>query len=463
MDNKNILSILQDALEEEFPSSQVKLWSAVKASLAAGKTVQQGDKMNTTKSRRIARVALAILTVITLLALAFITPQGRAFAQRLFQFFSIAESKSFIVPNNQVLPAPATLTAVPGYILQLETVEPVIDTEQATSLPDLSCESPESASGYYCQVKAAESQAGFDAKEFLYDPKGMKFSRVIFDPAINEINMELVVSTGGGYLYLRQGMGDFPFPNDEWSKVPADAVEQITVNGQYAEFVSGTFVVYPNTNSAIWESGGQLSLHWRDGNRWFSLEKLGDPYPIEWITKDEMVKLAEGLVYDRPLDAVPPLDPEYLKSVEDAEKLAGFDVLAPTLLPVGYELKRVVWADETVRLLYGPKSSHGNTLNIFMGPIANHQAGPCSECPPGTDEIVQVGLWQGWYSRGIFETGQAVEGQPTPIPVWQADARHWQLVWNTDTLWISMFYMPSSDYGGEMNKATLIKIAESLK
>ena len=99
-----------------------------------------------------------------------------------------------------------------------------------------------------------------------------------------------------------------------------------------------------------------------------------------------------------------------------------------------------------------------------MGLIADHQKlGPCTECPPGTDESVQVGPWQGWYSRGIFTTAPAVIGQPTPIPVWNADARHWQLIWNTDTLWVNLFFLPSNAYGGEMNRETMLAIAESLK
>ncbi len=138
--------------------------------------------------------------------------------------------------------------------------------------------------------------------------------------------MEFVVTSGGGYLNLRQGISDFPDPKNTWGKVPSDAVEQVSVNGLYAEIASGTFVVYPNATLAVWEPGGQLGLAWRDGNHWFVLEKLGDPYPIEWITKEQLLKLAEGLVDERPAGSVPPLDPEYLTTVEQAELLAGFDI-----------------------------------------------------------------------------------------------------------------------------------------
>jgi hypothetical protein len=98
-----------------------------------------------------------------------------------------------------------------------------------------------------------------------------------------------------------------------------------------------------------------------------------------------------------------------------------------------------------------------------MGPIETYQAEPCFECPSGTVEEAQIGPWQGWYWRGVFNMGEGTNVQPTPTPIWEADARDWHLVWNTDKLWFSMFYISSSDEGGEMNKETMVKIAESLK
>jgi hypothetical protein len=402
--------------------------------------------------------AIFILAALTVW---LVTPQGRAFAQRIFLFFTVTEEKSFPIPTEQVYSIPPTETPVPSYILPLQLVESAEPIE-GPQLPDQSCTSPESQFGYFCRIKTVESQAGFDAKEFPYDPKGMKFSKATFNTSLKTIEMEFVVITGGGYLYLSQGVADFR-SESKWGEVPVDGVKQVTVNGQYAELVSGTFVVYPNSAEAVWQPGGMLRLHWREGDRWFSLEKMGDPYPIEWIDEDEIVKLAESLVDERPFDQIPPVDPEYLTSVEAAEELAGFDIPAPTLLPQGYELKRVVWADNTARLIYGPKNSTEYTLLIFMGPIANSQVDPCSECPPGTVEDVQIGPWKGWYMRGAFNMGLGSNIDPTPTPVWEPDARHWGLDWNTDTLWFSMSYFSSSDYGGEMNKETMIKIAESLK
>ncbi len=121
--------------------------------------------------------------------------------------------------------------------------------------------------------------------------------------------------------------------------------------------------------------------------------------------------------------------------------------------------------DNVARLMYGPKESSQSELFIFLGQITNNnQVGPCSECPAGVTEAVQVGPWQGWYWRGIFQdSAPSVTGQPTPTPTWDGDASHWSLAWNTDTLWFSMFYSPAYNSGTETNKESLIKIAESLK
>ena len=453
MDKQKLHSALQDALEDEIPSGEVHLWPRVKAGFVAG-NAKPGEKMTPTRKR----LAFAALALVVLLAMVSITPMGRAFAQKMFLFFAVTNEKSFPIPTDQSFPVPATPTPPAAQFLPLSPVQ----VSQPTATSDATCSTPASKAGHFCQVRAAEAQAGFDAREFMYDPKGLKFSIAEFIPETGEIRMEFVVITSGGYLYLRQGVAGFPMQTDNWGKVPSDAVEQVEVNGLYAEIASGMYVVYPGAKSAVWESGGQLSLAWRDGDHWFVLEKLGDPYPIEWITNDELITLAEGLVDERPVDATPPLDPEYLSTVEQAEALAGFHIPSPALVPTGYELKRVVWMNSVARLMYGPKGSSNSELFISIGQLANNQGGPCEECPPGVTETVQIGPWAGWYWRGIFDTGLYVDGQPTSTPVWQGNAPFWSLVWNTDQFWFSISYNASFNSGKNMNKATLVKIAESM-
>ena len=415
--------------------------------------------MKQNRSHRI--IIAAVVTSLTMVILLFATPQGQALAQKVIRFFSTTTEKSFVLPTDMVFPVPPTPTPQPTYILPLETA--AVKSEPTPAKPeDWSCSDPDYQDDYWCLIGTVESQAGFDLKEFPYDPKGTRFLRVSFNPKTKEAVTEYRVISGGGYLILRQGLFDYIPSDDPWSKVLIDAVDQVSVNGNYAEIASGTYVVYPYATEAVWESGGQLSLVWREGSSWFVFEKFGDPYPIEWITKDEMVKLAESLVPSRPIDAVAPVDPEYLSSVEEAQKLANFDILTPNVLPEGYLLKQVVYVNEMVHQLYGHENRTDSPLRISMGPIENFQAGTCTECPAGTVEEVLVNGWSGWYWRGIFSTGLFVEGQPTSTPEWQADANNWSVAWNTDSLWVGINFW-IGDSGEVMNKETLLRIAESIR
>ena len=80
MNQNDIQSLLEEALEREIPSSQVDLWTAVKAELVVGNHLEsrKGEKMNT---RKRAQTVFVFAGIVMLLALAFISPQGRAFAQ----------------------------------------------------------------------------------------------------------------------------------------------------------------------------------------------------------------------------------------------------------------------------------------------------------------------------------------------------------------------------------------------
>ncbi len=281
MDNKNIQSILQDALEEKIPSSQVELWSAVKASLVAGRTVKQGEKMNTIKPRRVARAALAILTIVTLLALAFITPQGRAFAQSLFRFFSFAESTSFPLPEEDLYLYDTTPTPAPTFELSLATTSPLNNEPVEAiivSLPTLSakdvlknCKVASDTSSYACQIALAESQVGFDVREFPTIPRGYAFVSVQSNETLRLVTINYSVFEGGGYLTFVQGEGSIP-PTSSWGEVSANAIQKVKVNENYGEYAQGMFAVLPGATSATWiADSATYRLRWVEGNRWFSL------------------------------------------------------------------------------------------------------------------------------------------------------------------------------------------------
>ena len=356
MKDKLLNTILTEIAEEAAPSRQIDILPGLKKSLDKSNRhfiprFNQGDTdmIHSIKpGKLLPRAALIGVALVIVLAAFFSSDQGQALAQKLFQFFRVTEEKSFVLPTDQMWTNPATPTPVPPYILPLVPAPVEVNP---TPLPtvDSTCSTPASQKTYFCQNQKVEAEAGFDLKEFVYDPKGMKYAKVSYFPETGEARTEFVVT--GGYLYLVQGINEYISTDNPWTMVPSDAVKQVSVNGNYAEIVEGTYAYYLGATEAVWDPYGRIRLFWREGNRWFLLEKIGEPYPIEWMTPEELVRLAESLVDQRLLDAVPPVDTENLLSVAAAQELAGYDLLSPSLLPEGYVFKRASYAGEVVRLL----------------------------------------------------------------------------------------------------------------
>ena len=268
MDNKKMRSILQDALEEEIPSSQVQLWPAVRASLVAGKykLVQQGEKMNTVKPHRIPRLTLAILTVIAialLVTVALATPQGRAFAQNVLQFFKPAESTTFPLQPSQIVtgePDPSAPTAEPP--------APLIS------------------------VAEAEAQVGFGIAELPFVPDGFNYLGARLYG--NAVNIEYETQGHGGHLIIQQSQEGLI--QSEWDRVPAHAIVPVKIGELDGEFARGTFVVYAGETSATWNPDAPiLRLRWVKDDVWFEMTKFGNVEAIEYLNQAGLIELAENL------------------------------------------------------------------------------------------------------------------------------------------------------------------------
>jgi hypothetical protein len=260
MDKKKVQSILQDALEEKVPSSEVNLWRSVKTSLVAGTNKQQGANMNTTQTRRIPRVAYVTLAIVALLALAFVTPQGRAFAQSIIQLFTRAQSESFPVQRPATETDPSAPTAMPP--------SPLISFAEAEAL------------------------AGFDLAELPSVPQGFEYLGARMYGS--SVSIEYAVPGGGGNLILMQSQNGFL--ESDWAQVPAEAIVPVKVGGVDAEYAQGTFVVMAGETSATWNSDAPIfRLRWFKDGVWFELTKYGDVHSIEYLDMHGLIELAESL------------------------------------------------------------------------------------------------------------------------------------------------------------------------
>jgi hypothetical protein len=268
MDDKKIQSILRDALEEEVPSSEISLWPDIRASLVAGKnnSAQQGERMNGTHLRRMQRVAFTILMIVALATIALITPQGRAFAQTVLQFFRRAESNTLPLPAEQIPSA-----------------------EEAQAMPTAQPPAP------IVSVAEAERTAGFDAYELPTVPEGFVFAGAMGTPG--SINIQYEAVGGGGALVITESTDGFI--QSEWDQAPLEAISQVKIGELDAEIVQGTYVVYPGETVAKWNSDAPiLRLRWIENSIWFEMAKFGDVERIEYLGAEGMIALAESMGYD---------------------------------------------------------------------------------------------------------------------------------------------------------------------
>jgi hypothetical protein len=263
MDHEKIRSMLQEALEEEIPPSQVQLWPAVKASLVAGRHPQQGGNMNT-RSHRVPRVATAILaTIALLLALALVTPQGRTWAQSIVQFFMRAEG---------------TITSPPFSQTMAEEGDRVAPTAEAPA--------PLISAG------EAEAQAGFDVAELLDVPDGLTYLGARLYG--NAVHLEYETQDRGGHLMITQSQSGFV--QSDWDSVPAQAIVPVKIGERDGEFVRGMFVVYAGETTARWNPDAPiLRLRWVQDGVWFEMTKQGAAEAIAYLDQEALIEMAERL------------------------------------------------------------------------------------------------------------------------------------------------------------------------
>jgi hypothetical protein len=259
-----IRSVLQDALEEEIPSSQVELWPAVKASLVAEsyQRVQRGGMKPRTR-HRIPRLAFVPAVIVALLAVGFLTPQGRALSQTLWQFFVPAESKAFPLPPSQIVPSEPDLSAATA-----EPPAPLISVAQA------------------------EAQVGFDVAELPFVPDGLNYLGARLYG--NAVSIEYETQGRDGHLIIMQSQEGFV--QSDWDRVPADAIVPVAIGDLDGEFTRGTFVVYAGETAATWNPNAPiLRLRWTEDGVWFEMTKYGNAEAIDYLDRAGLIELAESL------------------------------------------------------------------------------------------------------------------------------------------------------------------------
>ena len=347
-------------------------------------------------SLKIAHLKVSTALIIVILIALFVTPQGRAWAQEIVQFFRRVNSTTVLLSEDE---QKEIIVVTPeGNELPLVKVLPSMLPPELSAIPE--CQSSGVASSYACQIGYAESKLGFDLKEFPSLPEGWELESLNFDSTSKTAFMSYRIDSSYtiySQLNFIQSMSDKPVISDfPWEAVPADRVEAVQVGPYNGEYVKGSFGISNDNSTMLWmDSADQQRLAWSDGTRWYFIQLYANTPGGKSIGRDELIELAISLV-DAPISKRKPLDLEFLYSIAEAEKVSGLDLKAPSLLPLGMEFSSAQYLPKVHKVLLRYGLSDELVIHQWEGKAANFE--DLEAASSGSYEIVQVKGRNAFYS-----------------------------------------------------------------
>ena len=382
------------------------------------------------------------LTALSVIAFIVLTPQGRAFAQTIFEFFTRTDQESFPLSDEEV---DMFYAPIPAYALSLVEVTPASPTPNH-------CLNSEDVGAYECEIQRVELQLGYDIKEFSVEPPGWFFRQAISSQDYAVITYQ----TGGGYLDLRQGIENFP-PDSDWEKVPTSAVQPVKIDDYYGEYVNGSFSLKNGASELTWDTtGSDQRIRWREGERWFEILALSGPGTSGYLDRQALIILASNMVYQpEKAEQTAKVDFDFIPNILLAEKVCKCDIFQPGKLPQDMEFDHAKYDTErkSITLNYGYRA-----LRIVQTPIETALIKDLGSYK--NVETVQVGDIMGQF--GVSPAQKTIWESATP-PVFTTNNSYNILLWKKDGISYQIYFDQSFSGGGYLTKEQMIEIAESLR
>lgn len=263
MNNKKVQSILENALEQRIPSSEIQLWTHIQADLVTREhLVEQGEKMNTTMSLT-KRAVFTTLVVAAFLAFFLMAPQGRAFAQSILQFFTRTESDTFYQE-------PSDLT--------FEDTTPFHE-ECGISI------------GPRCSVEQIRSMVDFEVKELGTIPEGIHFVGSTGGPDYVELKYEYENRRDGTLSIIVEAVGH---PSAIGTGIAAKSapIEQVLIGDLPGEYYTGILFQDDQGNVTWQPNDPTATLRWEDGDSTYTMVYYSPKYRLG---KEELIRLGESM------------------------------------------------------------------------------------------------------------------------------------------------------------------------
>jgi hypothetical protein len=332
------------------------------------------------------------------------------------------------------------------------------------------CVTPDAAA---CQFSQAAAAAGFTPWEFIDPPLGFEFIRTDYRPG----QVLLWYGQEAAQVWVLQSDRALTGTDEEvWSVAPENAIQAVAVGIQPAEYVHGQFLPSTDGASAVWDgNAGVERLRWQTDGFWFQVTAMGG---TAWGAQalntlaGQLVRPEEPPAMIQTGTPTPVIGWEQVfNSIEAVEAVAGYEILAPDVLPEGLVFSHARYEpySHSVMLFYGNFSAdlihaNGPVLMVFQQPLAkndvSNEAAYDSGFPDEAIQVVEVNEYPGKIYRGGLSTGLYVEGQPTSTPAWTDQYGEISLSWATEDRNFSLRFSASS--GARLAGEDLIAIAESL-
>ena len=459
MSNNLKRQVIHHLAEQGIPANYDP-WNAVKMRLegikVSPKTMRQPriDALWTFKLNK--HFIGAMLFILSVAIVFFLTPQGQVTAKNLFELFRKADSNILPLPTGlPTEPMLPTRTRVPTQVLGLQ---PISTGESAT----LQVPTPKGKieKGTFTQgltITQAEELAQFAIPTPKSLPSGYQLTDVWFDSETRAVQQF--------YKYFPYQAGELFILTQEFS-VPDDSIgqsaeiEQIRVGDIMVEAVSGAWFSATGSNQSEWiNDSSAYTFRWQQDGFTFTVQfMMGDTFSPAYLTKDKMQAVVE-VVIGTQSELPANLDLNNLKTVEEVKQVTSFPLLAPTLLPEGFILERAVYEPENQRaiLIYRPNNTAGsmNHPSLIIFEVLKSDEIPPAQYPADfpAEAIEQVKIGE---ASGILTRGAIVDGRYDP-------SFGLSLHWETNSLSITINYSGSSEHSAQLEKVDMIKLAEGLR
>lgn len=432
MSEKQIQNLIRSLAGEKAPDETIDLWPAINKRLQS----PEGRPRRNWRSRlRIAGAALGLAVLLTGVVF-LLTPQGQAWAQDTFQFFTKTESDRIPFDSYQATQAARSSTATPEETSAAGEAEPT--PAYASQVPD------------GMTIEEVQALAGFVPFQPFWMPEGFEFAEAFYDEETKTVTLMYYrfgdIATA---FSLKQEPFAYLSDCDICSSVGTSAdIEKVSVNGTYGEYVEGVWA--GEEGDSVWKNDPYMKrMIWQLNGMAFELAYNGFP---AYMLKEDMIGIAEGvgtLQSDTTQDNL---------TLEEVQTISGIQIYQPAQLPDGYEFTKALYNQENnvVTLMYYYGGNVNNAIGLKLEPISD--PGTCYLCRlVGSSARVQkvsINGVDGEYVEGVWtlEDGEVI---------WKSFSYYTMmkhLIWQTDEMVFELNYM-----GNTLIKMDLIEIAERVE